>query len=324
MNPFEKRFLEHLRRQGLADASDALLVAVSGGADSMALLHLLLSARPVVGYDIAVAHANFSLRGGESDADEQFVLHACEGLGVACHLRRFDTAAAAKDAKLSIEEAARNLRYGFFGELCRERGYTRVATGHHAGDNAETMLFNLFRGTGVTGLRGIREVNGSTIRPLLPFGRAELQGYLEGKGVGWRTDSSNHATVHDRNFIRHRVVPLIEERFGSKFRSSVERLSEQAVELDDFLDSHITRLLEGKPLLDVAGGRLHVVSMLELSLFERKEVLKRALRVRQAPVEGQLLRRLAGLLDQQAGRSVQAGRGITVTKRDGFLLFSSH
>lgn len=323
MNPFEKRFLAHLRRHKIADGSDSLLVAVSGGADSMALLHLLLSARPVVGYTIAVAHANFGLRGDESDADEQFVRSASLHLGLACHSRQFDTARAAKSSKCSVEQMARLQRYGYFADLCRLFGYTRLATGHHAGDNAETMLFNLFRGTGVTGLRGIREVNGNIIRPLLPFTRSELQGYLEGKGVGWRTDSSNRDTVHDRNFIRHLVVPLIEERFGSKFLPSMERLSEQAVELDDFVENHIARLLQAKPLLDVAGGRLHVAAMLELGPFERKEVLKRALMVRQAPVEGQLLQRLADLLGRQPGRTIQVGRGITVTKKDGFLLFSN-
>jgi tRNA(Ile)-lysidine synthase len=321
MNPVERKFLENLRRRQLAGEGDALLVAVSGGADSMALLHLLMVVRPAAGYDIAVAHANFGLRGEASDGDQEFVMDACRRLGVECHTRRFDARRDSDVWRKSIEETARMERYGFFDELCEEFGYTRVVTGHHSGDNAETMLFNLFRGTSPGGFRGIRAVNGRIVRPLLPFGREELETYLAEKGIDWRTDATNLDTVHDRNFIRHRVIPLVEERFRDKLMPSLRRLSEQAAELDEFVERHLSRLLHDHPMLDPERGRLHVATMLKLTQFEQKEVLKRTLRSQGAPVDGQLLQRLAELLELQPGRVVQAGRGISVVKRDGFLVF---
>ncbi|NTV01726.1 MAG: tRNA lysidine(34) synthetase TilS [Chlorobiaceae bacterium] len=321
MTPLERKFLENLQRSRLACKGDAMLVAVSGGADSMALLHLFIAAAPAVGCVIAAAHANFGLRGQASDGDEAFVREACILLGVECHVRRFDTRAEAGAWKRSIEETARMERYGFFEELCGNFGYTRIATGHHAGDNAETMLFNLFRGTSPGSFRGIRAINGRVVRPLLPFGREELETYLEEKGIPWRTDDTNLDTVHDRNFIRHRVIPVVEERFRDKLMPSLRRLSEHAGELDEFLESHLSKLLQEHSLLDIRGGRLHVETLRRLTMFERKEVLKRVLREQGAQVNGQLLQRLAGLLDLQPGRIVQAGRGVTVSKKDGFLVF---
>ncbi len=321
MNPFESKFLENLRRHNLAGRGDAVLAAVSGGADSMALLHLLAEVAPVAGYGLAVAHVNYGLRGRESDGDERFVRDACGRLGLECHVRRFDARGDAEAWRRSIEETARIQRYRFFEELCGRCGYTRIATGHHAGDNAETMLFNLFRGSSPGGLRGIRAVNGRIVRPLLGFGRDELEAYLEGMGSTWRTDATNHDTVHDRNFIRHRVIPLVEERFAGKLEPALRRMSEHAGELAEFVELHLSKLLREHPLLDIGGGRLHVATMRQLTAFERKELLKRALGAQGAPVDGQVLHRLDGLLDLQPGRTVQAGRGVAVTKKDGFLVF---
>jgi len=288
----------------------------------MALLHLFLRSRSVLGCSIAVAHVNFSLRTGESDGDEDFVREACRVLGIECHVRRFDTRKVSAAWKKSIEETARIERYGFFEELCLEHGYTRIATGHHIGDNAETVLFNLFRGSSTGGLRGIRASNGRIIRPLLPFRSGELADYLEERSIAWRIDASNLDTVHDRNFIRLRVIPLIEERFRDKLMPALNRISEHAVEFDEFVERHIGRLIEEHPGLDPRGGKLHVVSLLKLTRFERKELLKRALLEQGGMVDSRLLERLADLLERQPGRSVPAGRGISVVRKDGFLLFS--
>jgi tRNA(Ile)-lysidine synthase len=321
VNRSEKKFLENIRWQKLVGQDDAVLVAVSGGPDSMALLNLFAAAAPVLHCRLGVAHCNFTLRGEASDGDEAFVREACQALGLECHVRRFDTVAVSAVWKKSIEETARLLRYEFFDELCREKGFTRIATGHHAGDNAETVLFNLFRGTAASGLRGIRARHGKIIRPLLPFTRREIVAYLEEKKIGWRVDHTNEEVEHDRNFIRNRVIPVIEERFASKLMPSLQRLSEQAGELEAFVELHISRLLEAQPGLDIAGGKLHVGAMRQLSMFERKEILKRALQLRGLPVDSQALSRITGLLDLQAGRSVPAGAGVEVVWQDGFLRF---
>ncbi len=321
MNRTEKKFLENIRRQALVASGDAVLLAVSGGPDSMALLHLFAAAAPAQRCRLGVVHCNFTLRGEESDGDEAFVRDACAELGLECHVRRFDTAAVSAAWKKSTEETARLLRYEFFDELCRESAFTRIATGHHSGDNAETVLFNLFRGAAASGLHGIRSKHGKIIRPLLPFTRREIVAYLEEKGSGWRVDYTNEGVEHDRNFIRNRVIPVIEERFALKFTPSMQRISEQAGELEAFIEQHVSRLLKANPGLDLAAGKLHVGAMRQLSIFEQKEILKRALKLRGLPVDSQALGRIAGLLDRQAGRSVPAGAGVEVVKQDGFLRF---
>ncbi|MBN1928932.1 MAG: tRNA lysidine(34) synthetase TilS [Chlorobiaceae bacterium] len=323
MNRTEKQFLENIRKRELAGDGEAVLVAVSGGPDSMALLHLLLAVSPVLHLRLGVAHCNFGLRGEESDGDEAFVRKACALLGLECHVRRFDTKAVAASWKKSVEETARLLRYDFFGELCRERGYALVATGHHSGDNAETMLFNLFRGTATSGLRGIRARQGRLVRPLLPFSRREIMDYLEEKEVAWRTDRTNAGVEHDRNFIRNRVIPVIEERFRRKLSASLQRVSEHAGELEEFMERHIGRLVAEHPGLDLAGGKLHVGTLLALSRFERKELFKRVLQARGLPVDSRTLRRISGLLEAQPGRRVHAGPGVEVVRKDGFLRFQA-
>ncbi|NTW51216.1 MAG: tRNA lysidine(34) synthetase TilS [Chlorobiaceae bacterium] len=321
MNRTEKKFLEHVRRQELAGKGDAVLVAVSGGPDSMALLHLFSAVSPVLHCRIGVAHCNFSLRGEESELDETFVKEACSSLGLDCHVRRFDTRKVSVAWKRSIEETARILRYDFFDELRRKHGYTSIATGHHVGDNAETMLFNLFRGTAVSGLRGIRARHGCIVRPLMPLGRKEITEYLVEKEVAWRIDRTNLEIDHDRNFIRNRVIPLIEERFTHKLMPSLQRISEQAAELEEFVERHVDRLVGQHSGLDLTEGKLHIVTMRELTMFERKEILKRVLRMRGLSVDSRVLQRVTDLLERQSGRSVPVGGGFEVVRKEGYLRF---
>jgi len=261
------------------------------------------------------------LRGEESELDELFVREESLKLGLDFHVRRFDTGNVSAAWKKSIEETARILRYSFFEEICSKSAYTRIATGHHTGDNAETLLFNLFRGTSVSGLRGIRARHGMIIRPLLPFSRKEIMDYLEARGIAWRSDRTNETIEYDRNFIRNRVIPVIEERFRHKLMPSLQRASEHAGELEEFIELHIDRVLELHSGLDIVSGRLHIGTLLHLTRFERKEILKRALKNQGLPVDSHALDRIAGLLDNQAGRSVPAGAGVEVVRQDGFLRF---
>jgi tRNA(Ile)-lysidine synthase len=321
VNRTEKKFLENIRRQQLAGKEDSVLLAVSGGPDSMALLHLFAAVSPVLHCRLGVAHCNFMLRGEESERDESFVREASLKLGFDFNVRRFDTENVSMTWKKSIEESARILRYGFFEEICRKSAYTRIATGHHTGDNAETILFNLFRGTTVSGLRGIRARHGMIIRPLLPFTRTEIIDYLEERGIAWRSDHTNETIEYDRNFIRNRVIPVIEERFRHKLIPSLQRASEHAGELEKFIENHIDRVLELHTGLDIVNGKLHIGTLQQLTQFERKEILKRALREQGIAVDSSVLHRITGLLDRQAGRSVPAGSGFNVVRSDGFLRF---
>ena len=321
MNALEKKFLGHLRTRRLVEEGERVLVALSGGPDSMAMLSLFCAARPLLHTELAVAHCNFQLRGAESDRDESFVRDHCQLLGLECFVERFDTWRFAGEWKKSVEETARILRYTFFEQVMEQKGFTKIATGHHVNDNAETILFNLFRGVSIPGLRGIRTRNGKIIRPMLLFHKADIVAYLHEQGIASRSDSSNFASDYDRNFIRNRVIPLIEERFAHKLMPSIQRVSEQAGELEEFLELYFENLCEREPGLSLADGKLDVKALKQLTVFEQKELFKRALRDMDAPVDSQTLQKLVDLLGSQPGKMVMAGGQLRVLWKEGKLFF---
>lgn len=183
-----------------------IILALSGGIDSMVLADMLLKSKT----DFVLAHCNFHLRGEESDGDEQFVREFAERNGLTLYVKQFDTMAYAKEHGVSIEMAARDLRYAWFEELRQQLGYDKIAVAHHADDQLETFFINLLRGAGIRGLKGMRPVNGNIIRPLLDKSREEIHQYAIENGIKWREDHTNAETQFLRNKIRHELLPVID------------------------------------------------------------------------------------------------------------------
>lgn len=204
---YEHKITEYINHLRLFSVEDKVLVALSGGADSVALLRLLLSA----GYSCEAAHCNFRLRGKESDRDEEFVRRLCREQQVELHVTHFDTEKIAEERHISIEMAARELRYDWFEELRKERRTAVTAVAHHRDDSVETILLNLIRGTGINGLLGIRPKNGFIVRPLLCMDRAEVVDYLKSIGQEYVTDSTNLQDDYTRNKIRLNLLPAMQE-----------------------------------------------------------------------------------------------------------------
>nr|WP_315169740.1 tRNA lysidine(34) synthetase TilS [uncultured Flavobacterium sp.] len=200
-------FYQHLQTQFPFLENKKLLLAVSGGVDSMVLLHLLQQ----LPYTIAIAHCNFQLRGIESFEDQSFVQEYALQLQIPFFCTQFDTQAFANDYKLSTQVAARELRYDWFYEQLELHQFDFVLTAHHADDNLETFLINLSRGTGLDGLSGIPAQNDVVLRPLLPFSRTEIESYAKANNLQWREDSSNASDKYLRNQIRHHLVPMLKE-----------------------------------------------------------------------------------------------------------------
>ena len=198
-----KQFIE---QNALFASDERVLVALSGGTDSVALLRLLCA----LGYDCRAAHCNFHLRGTESDRDEAFVRRLCQELGVTLYVTHFDTQEEARRRKVSIEMAARDLRYAWFEEVRKECGAAVIAVAHHSDDSVETLLLNLIRGTGLNGLRGIRPKNGRVVRPLLCMNRQEILACLKEMGQPYVTDSTNLQNLYTRNKIRLDLLPLMQ------------------------------------------------------------------------------------------------------------------
>ncbi len=203
----KQKISDYISKHSLLSRDALHLVALSGGADSVALLRILRD----LDYQIEAAHCNFHLRGAESDRDEAFVRQLCDYLGIKLHLIHFDTETYASVHQVSIEMAARELRYGYFRSLCKDIGAETVCVAHHRDDAVETFLMNLLRGSGIHGLTGIRPKNGPIVRPLLCVGRQDILDYLHSIGQDYVTDSTNLESIVLRNKLRLQVLPLLKQ-----------------------------------------------------------------------------------------------------------------
>ena len=202
---FEKKIKQYISDNKLLEDNSSVIVGVSGGADSTALLRVLLT----LGYRCIAVHCNFHLRNSESDRDQQFVEELCKNLGVELITCSYDTASYSKQNGISIEMAARELRYADFERIMQERGASAICIAHHRDDSVETLMLNLIRGTGLRGLTGIKPKNGHIIRPLLCVSRQEIEDWLKETGQPYVTDSTNLKTDYTRNKIRLELLPLI-------------------------------------------------------------------------------------------------------------------
>lgn len=212
---------QYIHLAKLFSREDKILVALSGGADSVALLRLLLT----LGYTCEAAHCNFHLRGEESNRDEAFVRQLCKDLGVQLYVIHFDTEKEAEERHISIEMAARELRYAWFENIRRECGANVIAVAHHQDDSVETLLLNLIRGTGINGLRGIQPLNGNIVRPLLGLDRKEIIDYLQDIKQDYVTDSTNLQDEYTRNKIRLNLLPMMQE-INPSVKESILRTSQ--------------------------------------------------------------------------------------------------
>jgi len=217
--------------------NEKLLLAISGGMDSMVAASILKKLR----YDFVLAHCNFKLRGQDADLDEQFVKDWAKKNKIICFVTHFNTKKYAQTNKLSIEMAARNLRYQWFNILLKDNHLNYIITAHHANDNFETTLFNLTRGTGFKGLLGIPSQNGKIIRPLLPFSRDEIKNYAIKNKISWREDKSNASIIYSRNKIRHQVVPVL-KTLNPNLITSYNKSIEHLKSLEVILNNHINTI----------------------------------------------------------------------------------
>lgn len=231
-----KDFKDFVAEKGLQKKADKTLIAVSGGRDSIVLCDLFYKA----GYSFAIAHCNFQLRGKEADQDEEFVKKTAQKYKVQFFLKRFDTDKFAKENKLSIQEAARVLRYQWFEEIRKKNGFEFIATAHHKDDAIETFFINLARGTGIAGLTGIEVKRGNIIRPLLFADRKEIDDFVNKNKLKFREDSSNASDKYLRNKIRHNIVPLFDEinpSFKITLSEEIDRLKDVEAVFNHFVES---------------------------------------------------------------------------------------
>jgi tRNA(Ile)-lysidine synthase len=248
-----EQFKEYITTHNLVQGSGPVLAAVSGGIDSVALVHLLNEAA----IPFAIAHCNFGLRGEESEADEQFVKKLAKKYKVPYYVQHFETQAFADQEGISIQMAARELRYAWFTSLVREHGFEALATAHHRNDLAETILLNLTRGTGIAGMHGILPKQGHVIRPMLFMDKDDIMSIVHGRQLAWREDSSNESVKYQRNFLRHEVLPLL-KKLNPNLEQTLEQTAQKVSAVENWFAASMLAL---RPNLVKEDGKLTYIDI---------------------------------------------------------------
>lgn len=314
-----------ISRQRLFFPGDTLVVGLSGGADSTALLDILSRLK---GYNLHLiaTHLNHCLRGAESDADEEFCRLLAARYGVPCEVRRIDIKKNAQDCRLNLEDAGRRARIAFFNEICEKYGAAGVVLAHHADDQAETVLMRLLRGSGMAGLSGMAHRNArGYLRPLLDVSRSEIEEYLCSYGLEWREDASNSDTVYLRNRIRHQLLPLLEEynpaiREGLAATATIIRGDEELLrELTEEELRHSCRIEEGRAVFSVSR-------LVSINRALSRRVLRSAITQLTGTLEGIQLDHIESILEMTTSKRphvhLQLPRSVTVLREYDALVIS--
>jgi tRNA(Ile)-lysidine synthase len=330
---FEKKVAAFINKNCLFESADRIVLALSGGADSTALLYAIVSLKnkDILNADVICAHINHQLRGADADGDEDFVVARARDLGLPVITKRVDVRGFASKNKLSIETAARQLRMETLLDIAKENNCTLIATAHHKNDNAETILHRLVRGTGFRGLAGIWPLRPFAddirfIRPLLSVTRNEVIEYLQKRNLKWRTDHTNADCTYTRNFIRHRLLPAVQKDCSG---SLVDQLSELAASAGK-LYSLICRFADKAwpELADCSDNqiKLNVKMFLAQPLPVKIELVRRSLTAAgsgQRDVTQQHFNRILQLAEQNvAGRKIELPSGFIVHREYDYIVFA--
>ena len=325
-----ERVQKYVREHGLFRPGDRIAVAVSGGADSVALLRALLELRGELGIVLSVAHFNHGIRGAEADGDHQFVKTLAEDFKLEFHYGYASVPAHARENKLSLETAARELRQKWFGEIVQQGKAEKIATAHTLDDQAETLLMRILRGTGGRGLAGIAPWRREKclIRPLLDVTRREVEDYLARLHQAWRNDASNMDLHHTRNRIRHELLPLLEQNYNPGLRQHLAGLADVARAEEEYWEKEIAGLLSrlvrsGKPSRSGRSGGPadpHVLA-LEISAFAglplaiQRRVLRAMTEQLDVALEYQHVQQLLRLIhEKQPGKECELPGGLVAVR----------
>lgn len=238
---FEKKVLETINKYKMIENGDSVIVAVSGGPDSISLLYTLIRLREKLNIKLTVAHVNHMLR-DVADSETRYVEHFCECNYVDCFVKRVDVRKLAEEQKIGTEEAGRNVRYDFFEEVFEKIHANKIAIAHNKNDNAETVLMNIMRGTGLSGIKGIEPVrNNKIIRPLIEMDRDSIDKYCSDKSLFPKFDETNLDNSYTRNKVRNLLIPYIKNEFNTNFIDGINRLAELATQEDSYIESVVEK-----------------------------------------------------------------------------------
>ena len=304
---FEDRFQDFLKESGLTRPKGSIVLAVSGGVDSMVMTYLFNGIRKTWDLRLSVVHVNHHLRGDESDGDEHFVAGAAAELSIPFTALHVDVQSYQSAHRLSKQEAAREVRYRAFETARVDRGFDAVATAHHAGDNAETVLMNALRGAGIRGLSGIppRREKGSVIRPLLWATRDEIENYAAMNGIRHREDSSNTSTAYTRNALRHVILPRLESLTQSNVVESLNRISTVMRSLQQRIDSELRSKMQAIVVSETNSVTVLLNAFLREPLYLQEEMMLEIFRNLEIEPSARKVQSCLDLCTRPSGRSLQ-------------------
>ena len=307
----------YIRRHNMIEKDDEVIAGVSGGADSVCLLLLLDKLRKEWEFGLAVVHVNHCLRGKDADADEAFVRELCEKAEVPFLCVRENVKAYADQHKLSEEEAGREVRRAAYRQAMDRYGGTKIALAHHMDDNAETMLLNLARGTGMKGMSGIHPVNGSYIRPLLAVRRSEIESYLLANHMAYQTDSTNLEDAYTRNRVRNHVIPYLESHVNRKTVEHMQEYAEQMELAAGYLERQTDKLWRACVKESVYGYQIMLEPFLEEDKALHPYLIRRVIASaagREKDIESVHVRNVSELCDRQSGKQVMLPYGLEAVR----------
>ncbi len=330
MDPLEAKVKAALERGGYSDSQWSLVVAVSGGADSLALLHSLLNTMDMARERLHVAHLDHDFRGQEAVEDARFVSQVARDLGLPATVEKGDAAGYQQDAGLSsFEEAAREVRYAFLTRVAQDAGASAISTGHTADDLAETVLMHILRGSGVYGLRGMAEhskwrsrdgvTEGLLFRPLLQVTKEDTESYCRQRGIAYRNDTGNLSPRFTRNRVRHRLLPSLKE-YNPRVREALVRLAGSAALEVDYLEADVERLWPSVATKEGDSIALDATGLASLHPLMRRLVLRRAYQEMVGDtrrLEEVHLEAMDGLLAGPSGRVLDLPRGLRLYREHG-------
>ncbi len=268
----EQEILKTIKKYNLIQKGDKIVIGVSGGPDSICLLNVLNNLKKELEIEIFVAHVNHMIRKA-ADSETEYVQEFCKKLGVACFVNKVDIIKLAKNEKKGTEETGREVRYKFFNEILEKTNSNKIATAHNSNDKAETVILNILRGSGISGLKGIEaERNNKYIRPLIEIDRKKIEEYCEKNKLNPKYDESNNENIYNRNKVRNEIIPYIKKEFNQNIIKTINRLSEVATEEDEYLKNITKQKYE--ELLEINEENI----VLNLKKFNNLElVIKRRL-----------------------------------------------
>lgn len=325
MKKTEEKVIRFISSASLIEKDDRILISLSGGPDSVFLLHFLNKFKQKYKIEIGAFHLNHSLRGKDADEDERFCKHLCRSLKIEYFSSKKDVLKFSKQKSISVEEAGRIIRYKLLNDISEQNNYSKIATAHIQDDNTETVLLNLIKGSGLTGMTGIPAKRGNIIRPVLCLSKDEILDYLHFYKLSYRIDESNLSEDFQRNFLRHQIIPFVKIKLNPSLDDVIFNSSLVFQSLKNFLETHINQFQKKVIKYDEVSITFNIKTLTEFNEAVISESLRKVVKDKWGiSLNFNDTKRILGLIQQQTGTRIELSEKLFVNKDRESLILSKN